>query len=257
MTNSALVDNFIERMNESCVELVNQWLGNGSMSDQIAENFDPVARLRSYISDGGFAQGVRLPPERHLTDELGMTRATLRKALDALERDGMIWRHVGKGTFVADGGAQQPAGAMVELGRQLTPFRMMRARMAIEPAIAREAAVNASGDTLMRMHRAIERSKAATTWKEYEAQDDVFHRTVAEASDNLLLLSLFDQLNEVRRAVAWGSVTRQSSLPSPDHSSFDEHDAIASAIASRDPVAAYDAMRGHLRSVSQRLFGES
>ena len=54
-----------------------------------------------------FTQGVRLPPERHLTDELGMTRATLRKALGALERDGVIWRHVGKGTFVADG---SPAG---------------------------------------------------------------------------------------------------------------------------------------------------
>lgn len=227
------------------------------MLDQMPDNLDPVERLRSYIMDGGFTQGVRLPPERHLTDELGMSRSTLRKALGALERDGVIWRHVGKGTFVADGSPQAPSGAMVELGRQLTPFRMMRARMAIEPAIAREAAVNASGDTQMRMQRALERSKAAATWREYEIQDDIFHRTVAEASDNLLLLSLFDQLNGVRRAVAWGSVTRRSALPSPDHSSFAEHDAIARAIANRDPVAAYEAMRAHLRSVSQRLFGES
>ncbi len=223
----------------------------------MTDNLDPVARLRSYIFDGGFAQGVRLPPERHLTDELGMSRATLRKALGALERDGVIWRHVGKGTFVSDGSQQVPNGALAELGRQLTPFRMMRARMAIEPAIAREAAVNASGDTQMRMQRALERSKAAATWREYEIQDDIFHRTVAEASDNMLLLALFDQLNGVRRAVAWGNVTRRSALPSPDHSSFAEHDAIAKAIANRDPVAAYDAMRAHLRSVSQRLFGES
>ena len=227
------------------------------MLDQMPDNLDPVARLRSYIADGGFTQGVRLPPERHLTDELGMSRSTLRKALGALERDGVIWRHVGKGTFVADGSPQAPSGAMVELGRQLTPFRMMRARMAIEPAIAREAAVNASGDTQMRMQRALERSKAAATWREYEIQDDIFHRTVAEASDNLLLLSLFDQLNGVRRAVAWGNVQRRSAHPSPDHSSFAEHDAIAAAIANRDPVAAYESMRAHLRSVSQRLFGES
>lgn len=227
------------------------------MSEHMNGNSDPVARLRSYISDGGFTQGVRLPPERHLTDELGMSRATLRKALGALERDGVIWRHVGKGTFIADGSPQAPSNAMAELGRQLTPFRMMRARMAIEPAIAREAAVNASGDTQMRMQRAIERSKAAATWREYEIQDDIFHRTVAEASDNLLLLSLFDQLNGVRRAVAWGNVLRRSAQPSPDHSSFAEHDAIAAAIASRDPVAAYESMRAHLRSVSQRLFGES
>jgi DNA-binding FadR family transcriptional regulator len=227
------------------------------MSDEISGTLDPVARLRSYISDGGFTQGVRLPPERHLTDELGMTRTTLRKALDALERDGVIWRHVGKGTFIADSSPQVPSNAMVELGRQLTPFRMMRARMAIEPAIAREAAVNASGDTQLQMQRALERSKAAATWREYEIQDDIFHRTIAEASDNLLLLSLFDQLNGVRRAVAWGNVTRRSARPSSDHSSFAEHDIIAAAIASRDPLAAYESMRAHLRSVSQRLFGES
>lgn len=227
------------------------------MSDLMADNVDPVARLRRYIADGSFNVGMRLPPERQLTDELAMTRTTLRKALETLERDGVIWRHVGKGTFIAGGSPQAPTSAMVELGRQLTPFRMMRARMAIEPAIAREAAVNASGDTQIRMRRALDRSKLAATWKEYEVQDDVFHRTIAEASDNLLLLSLFDQLNGVRRAVAWGSVTRQSAQPSPDHSSFAEHEVIADSIARRDPVAAYEAMRKHLRSVSQRLFGES
>ncbi|WP_230426410.1 FadR/GntR family transcriptional regulator [Paragemmobacter aquarius] len=169
----------------------------------------------------------------------------------------MIWRHVGKGTFVSDGTtARAPSNAVLELGRQLTPFRMMRARLAIEPAIAREAAVNASGETLQKMQRAIDRAKSATTWKDYEEQDDIFHRTIAEASDNLLLLALFDQLNEVRRAVAWGSVTRETTRPSPDHSSFAEHDAIAAAIGNRDAGAAYDAMRKHLGSVAKRLFGE-
>lgn len=227
------------------------------MQDGGSATLDPVARLRAFIREGGYSSGGKLPPERHLTDELGLSRATLRKALDTLERDGLIWRHVGKGTFVADGTVPKaPSSAMVELGRQLTPFRMMRARLAIEPAIAREAAVNASGETLRKMQLAIERAKAATTWKDYETQDDVFHRTVAEASDNLLLLTLFDQLNEVRRAVAWGSVTRESAHPSPDHSSFAEHDAIAAAIASRDPAAAQEAMRRHLGSVARRLFGE-
>lgn len=229
------------------------------MRDQTTDVLDPVARLRGFIKDGGFADGGRLPPERHLSDQLGLSRATLRKALDALERDGLIWRHVGKGTFVADGAPRVQvgqSGPMVGLAHQLTPFRMMRARMAIEPAIAREAAVNASADAMQKMRRAIERAKDATTWKEYEIQDDLFHRSVAEASDNLLLLTLFDQLNEVRRAVAWGSVTRETERPSRDHSSFPEHDAIAVAIADRDPGAAYDAMRKHLGSVARRLFGE-
>lgn len=227
------------------------------MRDQTTDTLDPVARLRGFIRDGGYAGGGRLPPERHLSDQLGLSRATLRKALDALERDGLIWRHVGKGTFVAEDGPRvAPADAIVQLGRQITPVKMMRARLAIEPALAREAAVNASGETLQKMLRAADRAKAATTWKEYEEQDDIFHRTVAEASDNLLLLALFDQLNEVRRAVAWGSVMRESARPSPDHSSFIEHDAIAAAISGRDPHAAYEAMRRHLGSVAKRLFSE-
>lgn len=257
ITNQFVIDRSIDRV--YCwisVKLVYQ-CGEWLMPDQASETLDPVARLRSFIIDGGHPRGGRLPPERHLTEELGMSRATLRKALDSLERDGLIWRHVGKGTFISDGTAPKaPSNAMTELGRQLTPFRMMRARMAIEPAIAREAAVNASGEALQRMRRAMERAKAATTWHEYETQDDLFHRAVAEASDNLLLLTLFDQLNEVRRAVAWGSVTRESAHPSPDHSSFAEHEAIAAAITARDAGAAYEAMRKHLGSVAKRLFGE-
>ncbi len=228
------------------------------MSDQASEDLHPVAWLWSFIVEAGHPRGGRLPPERHLAETLSMSRATLRKALDSLERDGLIWRHVGKGTFVSDATLPKaPSSALSELGRQLTPFRMMRARLAIEPAIAREAAVNASGEALRRMQLAIDRAKAATTWKEYETQDDLFHRAVAEASDNLLLLTLFDQLNEVRRAVAWGGVAHESVRPTADHPGIAEHDAIAAAISNRDAGAAYEAMRRHLGSIAKRLFDEA
>ncbi|WP_430472594.1 FadR/GntR family transcriptional regulator [Thalassospira lucentensis] len=230
---------------------------NNQSSTNETKLTDPVGRLRNYITEGGFSQGVKLPPERHLTDELGMTRTTLRKALDALERDGLIWRHVGKGTFMADKSQTRSVNETVQLGRQLTPFKMMRARLTIEPSIAREAAVNASGDTLAGMRRALDRSRKATTWEAYEIEDDAFHRSVAEACDNLLLMAMFDQLNEVRRAVAWGNVERKTVRPSLDHVSFAQHEAIAAAIVGRQPQDAYDAMRAHLLSVSSRLFGET
>jgi DNA-binding FadR family transcriptional regulator len=216
---------------------------------------DPVDLLRRYISEERYGQGGRLPPERQLTEELGVSRGTLRKALDVLERDGLIWRHVGKGTFVADSAQHNSSSDAVRLGRQLTPYRMMRARLAIEPAIVREAAVNATGETLARLRQTQGRCRAATTWAMYEVEDDLFHRIIAEASDNLLLLSLFDQLNEVRRAVAWGNVERQSTRPPLDHPSFEQHEAIFEAVAGRNPEAAFEAMRAHLRSVSARLFG--
>ncbi|MHA1566552.1 MAG: FadR/GntR family transcriptional regulator [Alphaproteobacteria bacterium] len=215
-----------------------------------------IAALRTFIAAGSYSPGDRLPPERSLIGELGLSRTLLRQALDALEREGSIWRHVGKGTFVAGHGGSGGAGSLPELARRLTPVRMVRARLCIEPAIAREAAINASGEAIIRIKLAKDRAADASNWSDYEAQDDLFHRSVAEASDNFLLLSLFDQLNQVRRAVAWGNVVRDSERPPVGHSSFAEHDRISAAIESRNPAAAQEAMRQHIGSVSVRLFGE-
>jgi len=226
-------------------------------SERILKAAPVVERLRDFIQHGDYTSGDRLPAERHLTGRLDMSRTELRKALDTLEREGLIWRHVGKGTFVADPDEDTAPDSLVQLGRNLTPFRMMRARLVIEPALAREAAINASGRDLSNMQRAMDRARSATTWAEYEEQDDRLHRHIAEASDNLLLVSLFEHLNHVRRAVVWGSVVRATNRPAASHTSFAEHDAIVQAIASRFPDAANDAMRTHLRSVSDRLFGEA
>lgn len=222
---------------------------------QSVKDGSAISRVRAYISDGGYKAGARLPAERELTEKLNLTRTALRKALDALEHEGLLWRHVGKGTFLSHSEQIQTRGALIELGRQLTPFRMMRARIVLEPSIAREAAVNASGKAISQIHQSMERAHSAPNWADYELHDDGFHRMIAEASDNILLLALFDQLNQVRRAVAWGNVVRQTPCPSADHSSFAEHEAIADAIAGHSPEAAYEAMRNHLCSVSERLFG--
>jgi DNA-binding FadR family transcriptional regulator len=72
-----------------------------------------------------------------------------------------------------------------------------------------------------------------------------------------LLLSLFDHLNAVRRGVAWKTVVRSSVRPACDHTSFAEHDKILVGIEARDPSAAHAAMRTHLVSVSNRLFGDA
>ncbi len=112
------------------------------------------------------------------------------------------------------------------------------------------------GEPIIRTKLAKDRAAVASNWADYETQDDLFHRSVAEASDDILLLALFDQLDQVRRAVAWGSVVRMSERPPQGHTSFVEHDRIAAAIEARDPTAAYEAMGQHIRSMSARLFQE-
>lgn len=227
------------------------------MTDQVdTRKPDALARVHDYIRDGGYKPGDRLPPERQLIEQLELPRGALRQALEALERSGSIWRHVGKGTFVSDGAPylEQEADTLIKMGRQLTPLRMMQARLCIEPALAREAAIHATGEAMAAIDQTLKRARSAATWAEYETQDDNFHRAVAKASDNALLLSFFDQLNRARRAVTWAAVERRNVRPSADHSSFDEHEEIASAINARDPERASAAMRAHLKSVSARLF---
>lgn len=215
-------------------------------------------RLRALVADGGYAPGDRLPPERELIDLLGVGRSALRRALEQLEREGVIWRHVGRGTFLAHGAANLNLGHdhFAGISKHLTPFRMMRARLTIEPAIAREAAINASTASFERIRTKLQQCRAASSWSEYERQDDLFHRAVAEAADNLLLLTLFDSLNRVRREISLGTVTRENSRPPADHQSFAEHEEIAEAIEAHEPEEARLAMRRHLQSVASRLFGD-
>jgi DNA-binding FadR family transcriptional regulator len=220
----------------------------------ISEREEALQVLRAYIADGGYRPGDRLPAERELMVSLSMGRTMLRRAFEALERDGVIWRHVGKGTFIA---AEPLGGGLSELTKQVSPVHMMRARLALEPAIAREAAINASEDSVVRLRLARERAEIARDWGDYETRDDAFHRSVAEATNNALLLALFDQLNQVHRAVAWNSVVRRTDTPPSDHSSFTEHKIITETIEARDPANAQAAMRAHLASVSARLFGEA
>ncbi len=215
-----------------------------------------LEKLQAFIADGGYAPGDRLPAERELMVELGMSRSALRRALEKLEHDGAIWRHVGKGTFIAAKATLHQPGWLAEISHQLTPVKMMRARLCLEPAIAREAAINASAEAVEAIRRAQREAVEAPDWAGYEAADDRFHRAVARAADNILLATLYDQLNQVRRAVAWRSVVRETEKPPRNHSSFAEHERIAAAIEARDPAEAQAAMRAHIGSVSARLFGE-
>ncbi|POF29802.1 DNA-binding FadR family transcriptional regulator [Roseibium marinum] len=223
---------------------------------ETASRGEAVGLLKDFIAENSFAPGDRLPAERELIGRLGMTRSNLRKALDSLEHEGVIWRHVGKGTFIAGQDDRLDIGLLSDIGHQITPVKMMRARQCIEAVIAREAAINASRQAVKKIIQIKDRARAASSWEEYETQDDLFHYAIAEATDNILLLALFDQLNKVRRAVAVSTVIRETRRPPEDHTSFTEHDRLCAAIEARDPKAAHDAMWQHISSVSARLFGE-
>jgi DNA-binding FadR family transcriptional regulator len=216
---------------------------------------ETVARLRAYIEGGQLTVDSRLPPERELSRALGVSRAGLRQALAVLESEGQIWRHVGKGTFIGT----RPIATVSDIDamvRRTNPAEVMRTRLLIEPEVARMAALNATPAQIAEMRACMTRSRAAATWRQYESWDNRLHRTIAEATQNALLVSLLDTLGAVRRAVAWGRLRVNKVKPEPDHHSFAEHEEIVAAIAERDRERAAEAMRRHLETVERKLLGE-
>jgi DNA-binding FadR family transcriptional regulator len=211
-----------------------------------------LTQLRAFLAQRELSPGTRLPPERELSETLGVSRGDLRKALAILERQGELWRHVGKGTFVGSRPVAE-LSSVATLAAATNPAEVMRARLAIEPELAREAALHATSDDIAEMKLCVAGARGAETWRQYETWDNRLHRAIAEAAHNAVLLALFDTLNAVRRAVVWGRLRDEDPHPPADHHSFAEHAAIVEAIEERDLAAAATRMRLHLETVQALL----
>lgn len=215
-----------------------------------------LTQLRAYLAQRDLPSNSRLPAERELCDILGVSRGEVRKALAVMENNGELWRHVGKGTFIGSRPVKEysDVGAIAAL---TNPREVMQARLLIEPLLAREAALNATGGDIAELRQCLDASRQAQTWRQYENSDNLMHRTIAEAAHNTVLLALFDTLNAVRRTVVWGRLRDKFDKPPKDHHSFVEHEKLVRAIEERDMEGAGEAMRLHLSHVQSNLAAPS
>lgn len=223
--------------------------------DTLAQTPDPqnpTEQLRAFLSENRFELNSRLPAERVLSAELGISRTLLRKALADLEAEGQIWRHVGRGTFVGSRPIET-ASDVDYVSSRTSPRELMEARMLIEPGLVRLAAIHATESDVRAIQHCIHKTKTAPDWRIYETWDNNLHRAFALAAHNTPLISLFDTLNMVRRSVVWARNRRVPLARKLDHHSFAEHDRILQFVASRDPIGAENAMRSHLETVSNKL----
>lgn len=213
-----------------------------------------LRRMRSLIERGRF-QG-RLPPERDLAVELQVGRSTLRKALEVLEAEGEIWRHVGQGTFVGrrpSPGASEP---LMTLGK-ISPKELLDARLTLEPAIAACAAATARAADIERMKLCALKRENTKDPQAYNLWDHQFHLAIAGATQNPIMFALLEQLNELRRAPTW-SAYKKDRMKDPYYTmSKREHRAIIAAIEAHDTNAAFRAMRAHLMGVQDGFLGWS
>jgi DNA-binding FadR family transcriptional regulator len=225
--------------------------GNGRAPGSADSSEEAVARLRGLL-DAGLTGSGRLPPERVLAGEIGVSRRAVRQALDLLEAEGRISRQQGRGTFACDPRAHTHDLAR-ELAKLTNPVDTLEARMAIEPSQARLAALRATPGDIDKLFEAAEASRKARDPVSYEKADAAFHRRIAIAARNPLLITIFDAILSVASDGKWRHGRETAHCINNQASYATAHRRIAAAIAERNPVLAEEAMRAHLSKVQQQL----
>ena len=218
--------------------------------------YEQVAtRLRQRIRLGLLPPGERLPPERALAEQLGVSRVTLRDALGILQGEGLIERKRGAGGgAVILGQRRSPKEVRAELQRQTGAFdRILELRLVIEPGAARLAAERRTDSDLRRLHLSIEGlERAALRGREgvgeFHRADSIFHLTIAAASRNPYLYEAVERARS-RLFTPMAAIEKQEL----QQDSGAEHRAVLEAIIDRDACRAGAAMEHHLREAQRAL----
>ena len=204
-------------------------------------------RLRAYAADAGLRAGDRLPAERELAQRLGVSRASVKQAIVVLAVQGLVETRHGGGTYlVRDTLDAEPVERLMERRSRLPD--VLDAREALETKLAELAAMRRTDDDLAVLESALEFMAAEIADGAAGVEGDRrFHAAVTNAAHSALLAefmgAIADQITESR--------TESLRQPGRPPRSLDQHIRIAEAIRDRNPRAAADAMREHLRTVAE------
>jgi GntR family transcriptional regulator, uxu operon transcriptional repressor len=231
----------------------------------------------------GLGPGSRLPTERRLAADLGVTRSGIRLALAALEADGVISREVGRGTFLRDaaagalaaahrgadeaadrlggngqGGGTEPASPRDRLAApDFAPADVMTVRRLIEPQALPLVVLWATARDFAEMERCIAGGDQAASYEEFETWDLALHRCIIAAAHSPLLVALYGVVESARHGQVWGDLKRRSATRQRRDLYQEDHQAIVTALRARDADGAVAAMRTHLARVAGHLLGET
>ncbi|WP_415751262.1 FadR/GntR family transcriptional regulator [Burkholderia cenocepacia] len=223
-----------------------------------------AAYLVEEIATGRMGDGMKLPAERHLSEQFGASRGAVRRVLQDLKDRGLITQSVGSGTYVKAGAAlalpksvrtQAQADEQGVSVHQTSPAELMEARLLIEPLMPKLIARNATSADFAKMAECIERSEAAETVEEFEHWDGELHRAFSIATHNSFFMQILELMNRVREQGEWGRLKRLSLTPGRREEYQAQHRAIVEALRDRDAEAAAKVLTEHLGQIQHNLFG--
>jgi GntR family transcriptional regulator, transcriptional repressor for pyruvate dehydrogenase complex len=209
---------------------------------------DVIRTIKDMILDGRLAPGQRLPPERALSEALGVSRPTVREAIGSLQAMNILESRHGAGTFVASLSVEellrplQFALSLADGGLE----HLFEVRLLLEPGAAGLAAVRASEDDIAAIRDCAERAEAEIGKPELmRALDTELHERIVLASGNPLL----EHLHAATSALGAESRSYTTRLPGVLDETIAEHGEIVAAISAGDEDRARLAMEAHLQRV--------
>lgn len=214
---------------------------------------EAILSIKAMILAGELAPGDRLPPEKELSERLGLSRSSLREAVKALEVIRVLDVRRGDGTYVTSLEPRLLLEAMsfvVDLHDDHSVLEIFDVRRILEPAAAAQAARRATPDQLERLRAVVDTVDHAADVERLVEHDLEFHRGIALATGNAYLASLIDSLSShTVRARIWRGITQEHAVGR----TLQEHHAILDAIVAGDAELAEALTVVHIGGVAQWL----
>jgi DNA-binding FadR family transcriptional regulator len=204
-------------------------------------------QLRTAIQSGEWKVGERLPAERDLAKQLGVSRPSVREALIALEVEGFVEVRTGSGVYVREGPARSTAAAVAPHPVEWGPLELIRARRVLEGEIAAIAATAAKRKDMAAMAQAIASMRSDADHGILPLQGDRdFHSAIVQSCGNSVLIDTVQRFWDARRGPMFERMVDHFETPQSWNAAIEEHDKIIAAIRAHDPALARAAMHEHM-----------
>lgn len=226
----------------------------GSKSPPAAGGANAIAtKLRGAIVEGRYTYRERMPSERALAQQFGVARGTIRSALRQLEDMNLVSRRASSGSFVCYRGYADHE----DIAELTSPLELIEVRIAIEPAMARLAVINANAQDIERMGESLRRlEEGGSDPESFSDNDELFHMALAQGARNPLMLWLYRHINEVRGHAQWSARKDKVLTPQKIKQYNQQHRALFTAITRRDVEEAEKIIRKHLAQAKADLLGQ-
>jgi GntR family transcriptional repressor for pyruvate dehydrogenase complex len=211
-------------------------------------------QLQELIATEDFGPGSRLPSERDLAEQFGVSRPTIREAIIALEIARQVEVRTGSGVYVLDSNTPVTLSDAFSDDKGPGPFKILQARMLIEGETCALAASRITDAQLARLQELLDEMAEENRKEDItETADEKFHCLIAEAAGNSALSATVKWLWKLRNDAGISSHFQGQVRERGKRPIVADHAAILDALRSRDAQASRDAMCRHLQSVTDHL----